>query len=70
MKKDIRKEINELDENIGSVISKSNGVLQICYYSDLENVKDIVFRFLSQWSLLECFIRTDFIKTPKKTTLK
>lgn len=65
--KDIRKEITSLSRDIGSVVSKANGILLICYYNNMESVKDVVTRFLSKNSLLECFVKIDFIECPKST---
>ena len=67
MKKDVRKEITALSSDIGSVVSKSDGTLQVCYYDNKESVKDIVTRYLSKNSLLECFVKIDFIECPKPT---
>lgn len=63
MKKDIRQEIKKLHPKIGSVVCKEDGTLQIGYYSDKDKIMNEVSRYLSINSLLQCFIKIDFIKT-------
>ena len=65
LKKDIRKNITTLSSDIGSVVCKANGTLQVCYYDNKELIKDIVIRYLGKNSLLECFVKIDFIECPK-----
>lgn len=64
VKTDIRKQISDLSNDIGSVVSKADGTLQICYYAHLEEVKNEVWRFLSSKSLLDCFTEIQFVQTP------
>ena len=59
-KKDIRKDIKELDNNITNVVSREDGTLEICVIKQKETTKQKVMRFISQRCLDNSFLKIDF----------